>query len=246
MRWRVVPLETRGAFTNMGIDQALMEAVSSEDSPPTMRLYRWRPAAVSIGCFQAVEDEVDTEGCDRRGVNYVRRITGGGAVYHAGEVTYSVSAPVELLPEGITESYREICGWLVGALESIGMEASFEPVNDVLVDGLKISGSAQTRRDGAVLQHGTVIHELDADEMFRLLTPDQEKLDDKAISRIEDRVTSVRDESGASMEELTEALIAEMTAGKDWEFGSFTDGERVRAEELAKEKYGSEAWTFKR
>lgn len=244
--WRLIPTETRDAALNMGLDEAVMESVATGDSPPTLRLYRWDPTAVSIGCFQSLHDEVDTAECRRRGVDVVRRITGGGAVYHGDEITYSVATPLAEVPDGVTESYREICGWLVHALETLGMDASFEPVNDVAVNGRKVSGSAQTRRRGALLQHGTVIHDLDAREMFSLLTPGQEKLSDKAVDAVEDRVTSVTRESGASLEELEDALRDGLTAGRDCEEAGFTDAEIERAEELAEEKYGTEEWTGKR
>lgn len=244
--WRLLPNETRTAALNMGLDEAVMENVAAGNSPPTLRLYRWDPAAVSIGCFQSLHDEVDTAECRGRGVDVVRRITGGGAVYHGDEITYSVAAPLDAVPDGVTESYREICGWLVHALETLDMDAAFEPVNDVTVNGRKVSGSAQTRRRGALLQHGTVIHDLDVREMFTLLTPGEEKLSDKAVDAVEDRVTSVKRESGASLDELEAALLDGLVVGKDWEESGFTDAELARAEELAEEKYGSEEWTGKR
>lgn len=244
--WRLIPTETRPAELNMGLDEAVTDAVAAGDSPPTLRLYRWDPAAVSIGRFQSLHDEVDVEECSRRGVDVVRRITGGGAVYHGYEITYSVAAPLAEVPDGVTESYREICSRLVAALETLGVDAAFEPVNDVTANGRKVSGSAQTRRGDALLQHGTVIHELDVREMFSFLTPREEKLGDKAVAAVEDRVTSVTRESGASLAELESALSDGLTAGRECEEAGFTDDELSRAAELAEEKYATEGWTAKR
>ena len=100
MRWRIVGLETHDAYFNMAIDEVLLERVSEKLSPPTIRFYRWSPSAVSIGRFQSMEEEVNVERCRETGVDYVRRITGGGAVYHdnGGEITYSLVAPEAEFP----------------------------------------------------------------------------------------------------------------------------------------------------
>ena len=115
MKWRVIGLETHDAYLNMGIDDALLESIRDSKSPPTMRFYRWRPSAVSIGTFQSMEKEVNVQKCNELGVNYIRRITGGGAVYHDfnGEITYSVIAPLSYFPHGIRESYKYICDWIM-------------------------------------------------------------------------------------------------------------------------------------
>ncbi|HII09610.1 TPA: lipoate--protein ligase family protein, partial [Candidatus Micrarchaeota archaeon] len=159
MRWRFIELEARNACSNMAIDQAVMEGVAKGASEPTIRFYRWLPSAVTIGRFQSMMDEVDVGRCAELGVSHVRRITGGGAVYHdyAGEVTYSVIAPEAYFPNGIRESYAFICDWVVSGLLGVGIKAKFVPINDIVTDGKKISGNAQTRRGGVLLQHGTIL-----------------------------------------------------------------------------------------
>ena len=123
MRWRFVELEARDACSNMAIDQAVMEGVAERLSEPTIRFYRWLPSAVSIGRFQSMKEEVDIGKCAELGISCVRRITGGGAVYHDydGEITYSVIAPERCFPKGIRESYALICGWVVSGLSNIGI-----------------------------------------------------------------------------------------------------------------------------
>ena len=142
MRWRVVGLETHDAYFNMAIDEVLLERVSEKLSPPTIRFYRWSPSAVSIGRFQSMEEEVNVEKCREIGVDYVRRITGGGAVYHdnGGEITYSLVAPESEFPKGIRESYRDICKSIISGLGSLGIKAEFMPINDIIAEGKKISG----------------------------------------------------------------------------------------------------------
>lgn len=249
MKWRIVPLETHGAAMNMAIDESVAEHIATGGSPPTIRFYRWKPSAVSIGCFQSMQDEVDLRTCKELGVDVVRRRTGGGAVYHDydGEITYSVIAPEGLLPKDITASYKVICGWIVDALSLLGIQSGFRPVNDIVAGERKISGNAQTRRGGILLQHGTILYCLDVRKMFSLLKVGADKISDKMISSVEERVTCVsRLKPGLDMEEVHQALIRSFTKGKQFEFGAWKKEELKRAQELAQIRYGSDTWNFQR
>ncbi len=247
MEWRVIALEEHSACLNMGIDEAILEGIRDGTSPPTMRFYKWKPGAVSIGRFQSMRDEVNIERCRALGIDCVRRITGGGAVYHdqKGEITYSMIAPESLLPKGIRESYREICGWIIEGLSTIGIKAEFAPINDILVNGKKISGNAQTRRNGVVLQHGTILYDLDIGTMFGVLNISKEKISDKMIKSVEERVTRVLDYSDVTQEKLYSALLSGFVKGKDYTVGTLTGTETERANELSK-IYGSDKWNFSR
>ncbi|MBI1973841.1 lipoate--protein ligase family protein [Candidatus Micrarchaeota archaeon] len=243
MEWRVIPLETHGAFENMALDEACSESVAA-GGPPTIRFYRWQPSAVSIGFFQSLKDEVNEEACMQAGVDVVRRRTGGGAVYHddGGEVTYSVIAPSSLLPSGLTESYREICGWIVRGLDRLGIRAEFKPINDIIAGGKKISGTAQTRRSGIIWQHGTILHDLDVRRMFSFLRVGADKISDKAIASVEERVTRVKNFApNAGLEDTYKAMLAGFTEGKEWKQGAWTPSETARAEELSV-FYASPEW----
>lgn len=244
MKWRLVEMEQHDAAMNMAIDESVSEAVAKGTSLPTIRFYTWRPSAVSIGYFQSLADEVDLEKCREAGVDWVRRRTGGGAVYHdeLGEITYSVIAPEGLFPRGILDSYHLICGWVVNALDDIGLEAEFKPINDIIVDGKKVSGNAQTRRGGVLLQHGTILHKVDVRKMFSLLKVGGEKISDKMIASVEERVTSVEKQCDATREDLYKALKSAFMAGKDFESGRWTEAELARAKVLAGERYKSDAW----
>ena len=204
MRWRFIALEARNAGSNMAVDQAVMEGVAKGLSEPTIRFYRWQPSAVTIGRFQSMMDEVDVGRCAEAGVSYVRRITGGGAVYHdyEGEITYSVIAPESCFPKGIRESYAFICAWVVSGLAGVGIKAEFVPINDIITEGRKISGNAQTRRDGVLLQHGTILYNLETVKMFSLLKISKEKMSDKLIKSVEERVTCVSRYSNVAIDKL--------------------------------------------
>ena len=248
MRWRLLPFGKHPAAVNMAIDESISEAVAAHAVPPTIRFYSWEPSAVSIGRFQRVGDEVDLEECARQGIDVVRRRTGGGAVFHdsAGEITYSVIAPENVMGSDIPASYREVCGWVIDALEDVGIRAEFAPVNDVTANGKKISGCAQTRRNGVFLQHGTVLHDLDVKRMFAVLRVDRLKLEDKAIATAAERVASVRMLSGAGKAALLGSLHRSFCRGKDWVEAPLTTEEVAHASELARSRYGDREWTYLR
>lgn len=255
--WRVVDTEIRDAYENMAIDEAVSEMVATQDSPPTIRFYRWMPSAVSIGYFQSLHDEIDVEQCERAGVDCVRRRTGGGAVFHDydGELTYSVIAPESIFPKGITDSYHLICGWIMDGLGRLGIETNFKPVNDIVTDenavaadgtfigGRKISGNAQTRRSGVLLQHGTVLYKTDVKKMFSLLKVGKDKIADKMIAAAEERVTAVNlIDPSVTFEDLSAAMKEAFVFNKKWTPGEWTLAEMMRAQELAERRYMTREW----
>lgn len=247
MKWRIIPLETHSAAMAMALDEAASISVKA-GGPPTIRFYQWQPSAVSIGYFQSMEDEVDLDACRRLKIDTIRRQTGGGTVYHDhdGEITYSVIAPESLFGKDIMASYQLICGWIVDAFSSLGIPAEFKPVNDILTGGKKISGNAQTRRGKVLLQHGTILYDLDVRKMFSVLRISREKISDKMISAVEDRVTCVKKVSDASKDLTYRALFDAFTQRKDWFEGSWTEQELASATDLAGTKYSTREWNFQR
>jgi len=228
----------------MAIDEALLNS-----GIPTIRLYKWKPSAISIGYFQSMEEEVNMDACKKYGVDVVRRITGGGAVYHdsIGEITYSVVLPVTMFPD-ILESYKAIGRCLIAGLNMLGLKAGYAGINDVVVNGRKISGSAQTRRHGIILQHGTILLRANVKKMFSLLRVTEKKIMDKEIKRVEERVTSIEKEIGNVKEdEIREAMIKGFQIGLNAELeeGKLNENEIEDAMQLVK-KYESREWNFKR
>jgi len=259
--WRIIGMETHDAFMNMALDEACSEAVAARESLPTIRFYRWQPSAVSIGYFQSLEDEVAVDKCKAAGVDVVRRRTGGGAVFHdyEGEITYSVIAPEKMFPRGITESYHQICGWILGSLKLLNVRAEFKPINDIIlaagelssggenVAGKKISGNAQTRRGGILLQHGTILYTVDVRKMFSLLKVGQEKIADKMIAAVEERVTCLKKmRPELTMDDVYQAMQKGFTAGKKWDAGEWTLAEMTRAQKLSETRYSTKGWNAMR
>lgn len=253
-KFRFIDLEIHDAYTNMAIDESIMLAIKEERAPPTLRFYRWKPSAVSIGTFQGMNDEVAIDFCKSEKIDYIRRITGGGAVFHDynGEITYSILMPKNhpLAPADIIESYKLLCGGIIKALDYLGIDAEFKPINDVVANGKKVSGNAMTKRHGCVLQHGTVLLDLDVNLMFTILKVPQEKISDKMIADVKERVTSIRDilDREVAIEELRSAMQRGFAdaLGIELEKGSLTKAETEMAERLAKEKYSTASWNFSR
>ncbi len=248
MKWRVIELETCDAAMNMALDEVAGESVRNGSSPPTIRFYSYKPGAVSIGYFQCIKDEVNLDVCRELGIDCVRRFTGGGAVYHDcdGEITYSISAPLGMFPRNIIESYRMICGLVAGGLGRLGIKAKFRPVNDILVENKKISGSAQTRRGGVLLQHGTLLYDLDLKTMFSVLNVSTQKISDKMIRNAEERVTCILRHCKVDKWGVYEALVQSFTEGKYFEFGEWSKNEMELARKLAEKKYRSDEWKYLR
>jgi lipoate-protein ligase A len=243
----------RAAF-NMGLDEALLRSVAEGRSLPTLRFYGWAPPAVSIGYFQGLHEEVDATACKTAGIDVVRRITGGGAVFHHHEVTYSIVLPLShpLARPNILDSYRLLLGGIIEGLSILGIEAEFAPINDIIAGGKKISGNAQTRKLGCLLQHGTIILDVDVDRMFTVLKVPQEKTRGKLIEDIKSRVTSIKhclpQSESMSFETLYATTIQSLKKGfaKALNLALVssvpTEAELQLAEQLAQEKFSSQTW----
>jgi lipoate-protein ligase A len=239
------------AAKNMAIDEAIMRECS-HTGMPTVRLYSWKPAAVSIGYFQAIEEEVDLQRCKQLEIDVVRRITGGGAVFHDAELTYSFACREDsgILPKNILESYSQICNSLVLGLEQLGLTSRFVALNDVVVNNKKISGSAQTRRNGIVLQHGTILIKVDVEKMFSLLKVPDEKIRDKIIQNVKQRVTSIEEQTGREIyfQEVAEAITNGFSENFNAELakGRLSIEESVLAEKIEKERFSAKEWNYLR
>jgi lipoate-protein ligase A len=237
---RVLETGYNPAALNMAIDEALIENIGEA---PVLRIYGWRPAAISVGYFQSIKEEVDLEKCSQLGVDVVRRLTGGGAVLHEFELTYSFIT--KQYPQNIMESCRWICNAIVMSINRLGFDASFVPLNDIVINGKKVSGSAQTRRKGVLLQHGTLLLGVDVDKMFSILKVPSEKLKDKIIKDVKERVTSLE---GTTFDEMASSLKTSFAEKFDAKLvaDSLSTEEIDYAKWLAERKYRSKEWNLRR
>jgi lipoate-protein ligase A len=255
----------------MALDEAILQTVSTGEAPPTLRFYAWDPSCLSLGRAQKASD-VDLNALHAAGFDLVRRPTGGKAILHIDELTYSVVAP-ETEPRvagGIVESYRRLSAGLISGLEKLGMEGiasdrrapppspphrggsrdqrpvCFEVPSDyeITVEGKKLVGSAQMRAQGAVLQHGALPLHGDIARICPLLTAHPDP------ARVRARATTIEAALGrrASWDEAAAALAAGFAEALNLhlEPGPSTEEERVKAERLRDEKYATRAWTQRR
>lgn len=248
--WRLI-IDENNVYRNMAIDEALLILKDREAIPNTIRLYVFNPSAVTIGYFQRVDDSVNLEFLKANNIDFTRRISGGGSVYHDanGEITYSVIASISDISYNISESYRIICSGIINAIGEFGLKAEFVPINDVVINGRKVSGSAQSRRKSALLQHGTLMYRTDLNILASTLKAPKEKLRDHKATSIFERVTTISNELGrvVGKDEVINALIKGFSKALNADFvrGWYTDEEVELANKLVS-KYKSDEWIFQR
>ncbi|NUM47335.1 MAG: lipoate--protein ligase family protein [Anaerolineales bacterium] len=266
--WRLIHTPPASGAWNMALDEAILEATGQGRVPPTLRLYAWNPPCLSLGYAQPVTD-VDRDALTRHGWDLVRRPTGGRAILHTDELTYSVSAPSTepRVAGSVLESYQRLAQALLQALHLLAVPAEAEekyalpedanpkgpvcfevPSNwEITVDGKKLIGSAQVRRQVGVLQHGSLPLGGDLGRITQALVFPDDIVRADAATRLLARASTVETALGrvVTWEEAAKALEAAFaqTLNLDWERGEVTEGELKRARELVAEKYGNPAWT---
>jgi len=250
LKWRLIKnIETNGAM-QMAIDEAILNCRIKGLIPNTLRFFTWNPPCVTIGFFQNLKQEINLEKAKKFGFDVVRRYTGGGAVLHDEELTYSIVIGEENTSCEIIKSYEQICSGIIKGLNLVGIDSNFKSINDIITSGKKISGNAQTRKDGFVLQHGTILLEVDVKKMFSVLKIPDEKIKDKMIKAVEERVTCVSLESKEpiSIEELQKAIIKgfEEVFNIEFYYSELTLEEEKIAQHLYETKYSTDDWRFLR
>jgi len=252
--WRLIDLEIHDGYENMAIDEAILEACIERKVPNTFRLYRWRPSCASIGRNQSMKHEVDIEVCKKLGIDYVRRITGGGAVYHdfEGEITYSIIAQKEnFLPMDIDETFRILCKGIIYALDDFGLNAEHgvHHCPSIFVKGRKISGNAQTIKKGVVLQHGTILLQYNPELMYSVLRVQIAGQKPKVVSSVYQKVTTLQQEAGHELEfeKIKTALIEgyQKALNTLFKVEELTNYEKELSEQLIREKYRTNEWNLK-
>lgn len=253
--WRLITEEARPGTLNMALDEVAAETAAG-GGPRTLRVYRWDPGTLSLGYHQSA-DTVDWAYCEREGVPVVRRPTGGGGIYHdfVGDISYSIVVSAADVPGDLMESYTVLLEPVLDALERIGVPAAVaeeradaihepscylrgvHPAHDVVVNGRKISGTAQHRTRDAVVQHGSITFAREVDRHLGCFA------DAPDPTTFEKRVTSVREHADLDRRAAVTALESALAEWADADVGSWSADELDRAEAVASEQFGSEAWT---
>ncbi|HET9017152.1 MAG TPA: biotin/lipoate A/B protein ligase family protein [Thermomicrobiaceae bacterium] len=247
-RWSLVRGEPVAAPVNHALDEVLTRRVGAGLRQPTLRFWDRLEPEVVIGRFQSVRNEVDEAEARRYGIQVMRRLTGGGAMFvePPNVITYSLYAPAGLVAGmSFVESYAFLDGWVVAALRSLGIDAWYEPINDITSSGGKIGGAAQARRFGAVLHHVTMSYDLNSDRMLSVLRIGQEKLSDKGIASAAKRVGPLRQQTDLPRDVIVARMIdtfaRECAPLEEDEIG---EEEMAEAGELIRTRYGTHDWTY--
>ncbi|EHM69309.1 lipoate--protein ligase family protein [Staphylococcus epidermidis] len=272
--WNFINTGSKNPYYNMAMDEALLNFVSRGEIDPVIRFYTWNPATLSIGYFQRLQKEIDIDKVKEKGYGLVRRQTGGRGVLHDKELTYSVIVPESHpnMPSTVTEAYKIISQGLLEGFKNLGFETYFaiprskeerdklkQPRSSVcfdapswyelVVEGRKIAGSAQTRQKGVILQHGSILQDIDIDDLFDMFKFKNERLKAKMKENFVQKAVAINDISNQhiTLNEMENAFEAGFKKGLNIDFKplELTEKQIEEVQEL-EEKYRSEAWMYRK
>ncbi|MCU7556825.1 biotin/lipoate A/B protein ligase family protein [Macrococcus capreoli] len=272
--WLFINTKQNDPYFNMAMDEALLNFVAEGQLPPVIRFYGWNPATLSIGYFQKLKKEIDIEKVKAEGYGLVRRATGGRGVLHDKELTYSVIVPEShpAMPQTVTEAYRVISEGLLEGFKALGFDAYFaipkteeqraklkDPRSSVcfdapswyelVVEGRKIAGSAQTRQKGVILQHGSILQSIDVDALFDLFIYGNPRLKEKMKQAFYSKAVSIQDltDKEITIEMMEAAFYKGFEKGLNIKLIPY-EVNKALIEETEKliEKYKSDDWTYRK
>ena len=244
--WRLIPERLLPPALNVALDEVLSDRIARAEVPPTLRFWRWSSPAVVIGRCQSVANEVDPDAAREMGIDVVRRVTGGGAMFVQphGAITYSLILPEALL-EGLTlrQSYEVCDAWAVTGLRSLGIDCHYAPINDIACAAGKIGGAAQARRRGVVLHHTTLAYAMESAEMLRVLRVGREKLKERGVASAAKAVAPLNLQTDLERGVIAVGLLEAFRSRCGGTVGELSADELADAEALVETKYGNAAWT---
>lgn len=272
--WNFINTGSKNPYYNMAMDEALLNFVSRGEIDPVIRFYTWNPTTLSIGYFQRLQKEIDIDKVKEKGYGLVRRQTGGRGVLHDKELTYSVIVPESHpnMPSTVTEAYKIISQGLLEGFKNLGFETYFaiprskeerdklkQPRSSVcfdapswyelVVEGRKIAGSAQTRQKGVILQHGSILQDIDIDDLFDMFKFKNERLKAKMKENFVQKAVAINDISNQhiTLNEMENAFEAGFKKGLNIDFKplELTEKQLEEVQEL-EDKYRSEAWMYRK
>lgn len=272
--WHFINTGSNDPFYNMAMDEALLNFVSRGEIDPVIRFYTWDPATLSVGYFQRLTKEIDIDKVKDKGYGLVRRQTGGRGVLHDKELTYSVIVPESHpnMPKTVTEAYRVISEGLLEGFKTLGFNASFaiprtkeersklkQPRSavcfdasswyELVVEGRKIAGSAQMRQKGVILQHGSLLQDIDIDDLFDMFIFKNDRLKEKMKQAFVDKAVAINDISDRyiTLDEMEQAFESGFKKGLNINLKplELTPQQNDEVEALI-EKYKSSEWTYRK
>lgn len=273
--WRFIDSGRQDPTFNMALDEALLYWHSENKIPPTIRFYGWNPPTLSVGYFQNIEKEINLDAVKKHGLGFVRRPTGGRGVLHDQELTYSVIVSEEHpeMPKTVTEAYRVISEGILEGFRELGLDAYFaiprtekekqslkNPRSSVcfdapswyelVVEGRKVAGSAQTRQKGVILQHGSILLDLDEDKLFDLFIYKNDRLRERMQRNFKQKAVAINElaKEKITIEEASNAFKKGFEKGLNIHLEPYelTEEETEFVADLAKTKYAADEWNYRR
>lgn len=257
------------AATNMALDEALLQWHSEKKIPPTLRFYGWKNPSLTVGHFQNVDKTIDFSGIEKHRCDFVRRLTGGSAVLHDDELTYSivVSEAHPKIPQTVNQAYFVLSQGILEGYRNLGIEADFAlpdlkerersavcfetpAIYEMIVDGKKLTGNAQTRKNGVLLQHGSIPMSFDEVMLFDLFKFSSDRVRERQRERFVQKAISINDitKKKHSYAMLRNAFLAGFQKRLDITTEVFTLSKEQwdYVHFLAKTKYRTTAWNIER
>lgn len=273
--WYFIDSENCSPSFNMACDEALLTWHSEGKIRPTIRFYGWNPPTLSIGYFQTVDKEINMDEVNSQQIGFVRRPTGGRAVLHDKELTYSVIVAEEhpKMPKSVTEAYRVISAGILEGFKELGLDAYFaipttsneieelkNPRSSVcfdapswyelVVEGRKVAGSAQTRQKGVILQHGSILLDIDEDKLFSLFKYKNERMKERMMSAFKNKAVAINSltKQPITLEEAKQAFKIGFQKGLEIELEPFilNEGQLNIIKAIEEEKYLKDEWNFRK
>jgi lipoyl(octanoyl) transferase len=264
--YRFLNTNVHDAAMNMAIDESILTHHLKGDLPPTLRVFRWSQPSISLGRFQSVEREIVSDLCLDRGVGLVRRPTGGRAVYHRDEFTYSIIMSKHFgVPSGVVAAYAFLAQGLLAALTFLGVKAELSDGRvsknpsaacfasstqaDLTCGGFKLIGSAQVWRDDTLLQQGSLPLDDRATEFFSMLRFSSEAVRNEALALYAEKTTPLHTFApSATWEAVADAFRSGFSTALQVDFvqDSLSYSEWELANQLVEDKYSKIEWRKER
>lgn len=274
-KWYFINSGPCSASFNMALDEALLDWHSDGSIPPVIRFYEWNPATLSIGYFQQAARDIDLEAVKQQGLGFVRRPTGGRAVLHDQELTYSIIVTEEYpnMPKTVTEAYRVLSEGILLGFQNLGLDAYFSVPDteekqadlkkpksavcfdapswyELVVEGKKVAGSAQTRQKGVILQHGAILLDLDAEKLLSVFRFSSEEAKQKMRDKLPEKAVAMNQfvETPFTIPQCVEAFKTGFEKALHIELVPYTLTEQQLAyvKELEAKKYANDEWNLRK
>jgi lipoate-protein ligase A len=230
--------------THMALDEVLLEAVGGGRRPPLLRFWGWIEPTLVLGSNQAVANEVDLDAVERRRFTVVRRLSGGGTMLAepGRTITWTLAIPLGAVAGmSFVESFAHLDRWAVAALRTLGIDAGYRPINDIVSPRGKIAGAAQARRRGALIHHVTMAYSMDPELLLDLVRIGRPAVSDRGVRSAEKKVSPLDGLTSVLRERVVDALAAASGARP----GRLEPDELEAAAALAKSKYSRRDWIFR-